>query len=74
MCSFCGYETELKYIMKRHLQRKNPCNAVLQDIDCAILLQQLDSLPQQKDNRVHKCKYCNKHFTASSNMYRHQKM
>lgn len=70
-CKRCGYETNMKYMLKRHLQRKNPCNPSLEDIARDILIQELD---EETTDKSHKCKHCNKMFTAASNMYRHQKI
>lgn len=68
-CKRCGYECEAKYLLKRHLQRKNPCRVLHQDLSPQQLLDELSDDPK----KTLKCKYCKSTFTLSSNLYRHRK-
>jgi hypothetical protein len=70
-CKRCGYECDMQYILKRHLQRKKPCQPLVSDISTEKLLIEIENLENESKN--FKCKFCDKTFTASSNMYRHQK-
>jgi hypothetical protein len=59
------------YILKRHLRRKNYCDPILNDVPLKNQLIQIEN--EENEARNFKCKFCDKTFTASSNMYRHQK-
>jgi hypothetical protein len=69
-CKRCGYTCENKYLLKRHLTRKNPCPITFENISNDDLLKELNTT---NENKKHKCMYCEKTFTDSSNRYRHQK-
>jgi hypothetical protein len=69
-CERCGYETGTRCLLKRHFERRNSCLAKLQDISIEYLKKKLD---ENDKERNHHCKHCDKSFTDSSNMYRHQK-
>ena len=70
-CKRCGYTCENRYLLKRHLSRKKPCAITFEDISNDELLKELDI---SNENKKHKCTYCDKTFTDSSNRYRHQKI
>jgi 5-methylcytosine-specific restriction endonuclease McrA len=69
-CDRCGYEVGSRCLLKRHFERKLPCPPKVQDVPISTLQQQLDASDKI---RAYRCKHCNKAFTESPNMYRHQK-
>ena len=72
VCKRCGYECTQQFMLRRHLERKLSCIALVEDIaidDLKMLLVQ--PIPVIKH---HKCKYCDKIFSDPSNRYRHQKI
>lgn len=42
-CKRCGFDTKHKHVLLRHLQRKVPCEATLEDIDIAALLSEFEN-------------------------------
>lgn len=71
ICERCGYETEYKQSLVRHLMRAKECGANLCSIDREVLIRKL--VQDRKSKTMHQCTYCNAEFTFKSNMYRHQK-
>jgi hypothetical protein len=70
-CKRCGFSSEYKCVLKRHLQRKILCEPTKENIDASILLHDID---RDKDTqRIFTCKFCDKKYTTSTNRYRHQK-
>lgn len=69
-CDRCGYENENRYLLKRHLERKNICQPKLQDISLDELKKKFEESDKKRDFF---CKHCRKSFTEASSMYRHQK-
>lgn len=67
-CKRCGYTTERKGDMKKHLMKKTPCPADLSDTSCADLLIELDDRV-----KPYHCPYCEKGFAAHQSLYVHRK-
>lgn len=68
-CKRCGFETNHKHVLLRHLQRKVICDPVFEDIDVTVLLSEFDN-----PRKIHGCKYCDRKFTDYSNRSKHQKI
>lgn len=68
-CRRCGYKTEHKSNLKRHLQKQTPCFHILENIPVETLLLSLD---KQYNDTAHVCQECGKKFNTKSSMYRHQ--
>lgn len=65
-CKRCGTCLSTKEALLKHLQRKNPCPAVLEDVSREKLITEtLDEFVQ--------CTYCDKVFRHATSMYRHRK-
>ena len=62
-CKRCGYETNTKQSLLRHFHRKNICTPSIEDIHVDILINELESEP----NNQYKCCHCGKCFAYSSN-------
>lgn len=73
VCRRCGYETLYKHSLAFHLQKKNICNIVNEDIDRDTLLENLYKKYADLGSRF-TCSYCNSSFSQKNNMYAHQKI
>jgi len=70
ICRRCGYESNVKANLIKHLQRKVACQHILEDIEPSKLIEELNP---SKSDKPHKCNKCGKSFAFSNSMYRHQK-
>ena len=80
-CFRCGYTTSLKGNIKHHLNRKNICEAKLDDVDIEEIKKHygFSSTPKQHPNDTQTtpkllsriCKFCNKSFTRKSGLDKH---
>ena len=68
-CLRCGYTCRHKHHLLAHINKKNPCLPLLQDIT----LQDLNDSIKMKKESIHKCNMCKKSFSTSSNRLRHEK-
>jgi hypothetical protein len=68
-CSRCGFQTNLKQSLIRHLQKKIPCPEILSNVCIKDILCGLKKSPTSMQ-----CKFCNKSFSSNSNKHRHQKI
>ena len=68
-CKRCGYNTRNKCDLKSHLQRKNVCSPILEDIDVNILYNEYF----EKKNKLYKCDYCDKTYSFLSGKSCHVK-
>ena len=68
-CKRCGYQSDRKGDMKKHLSRQNPCPAMLQDIPCSTLLEELC---QKRERRCYCCEICQTEFSSSQSKYLHK--
>lgn len=71
-CKRCGYETNLKRNLLRHLQRKIKCEAKVEDINIDDYISEIRHKNVNAD--AVGCIYCNKKFNSPSNKYKHQKI
>jgi hypothetical protein len=71
-CDRCGYETDRKGNLITHLQKKNICLPLLNNIERSILIEKLTS-KEYKETAV-QCEKCDKKFNNKSSMYRHLKI
>jgi hypothetical protein len=69
-CKRCGYSTLYKANLFKHLDRVNPCDPKITDINNRTLLEELK--PKIKDNS-NRCNKCNKCFTQAASLSRHKK-
>jgi hypothetical protein len=67
----CGYTTEQKGNLIRHLKRILPCTATLRDIPISEYIDELTK--KEYNSTAAQCKYCKKKFNHASNMYTHLK-
>lgn len=76
-CPRCGYNTDLKNNMKRHLNRKCSCKVKKQDISiekCKILFEDGElKMQKDKNKKQHMCSTCNKSFDRKSRLEAHIK-
>lgn len=75
-CKRCGFDSQHKHVLKRHLLRKNVCAVSPEcggeDIDVNDLLQELE--PEIDENvQSYKCEFCDKRFKHLSNKSAHKK-
>jgi uncharacterized Zn-finger protein len=68
-CKRCGFTTKYKVVLKNHFERKIQCEPIKEDVEISELV--LEIFPNEE--KQFSCSYCEKSFTLSSNMYRHQK-
>lgn len=77
ICNRCGYETEAKQALIKHLLRKNACEPNIQDIDQQIQLKELQPVkrvPIDETEKKYACPGCFKAFRHSPNMYAHKRI
>jgi len=72
ICKRCGYDCAYKYLLKRHLNRKIPCEPLQNDISVEYLLEEINN--DDLTNKRFKCIFCAKLFTDPSNKLKHQKI
>lgn len=72
ICKRCNVIFYTKARLKSHLQRKNICKFLNEDLDVNILLEELDT--RQLNDKTYDCEYCNKKFNSSSNKSKHKKI
>jgi len=72
ICKRCNVGFSSKTRLKTHLQRKNPCEYIENNIDAEILI---DELYERKINdKTYDCEYCNKKFNSTSGKSQHKKI
>jgi hypothetical protein len=64
-CKRCGYNCKLYADYKKHLNRKTLCKPILADIPIDVIV--------EKNNKKYKCLNCDKMFSHTPSLYRHQK-
>lgn len=69
-CKRCGYETDDLSNFKKHLKRKIPCEATLENIDVHTLLQECS---KPDSNKKCGCEVCGKLFASKSGFFYHMK-
>jgi hypothetical protein len=73
ICKRCGYNTEHKKLLIKHLRRKFICNPIYQSIDRDILLHEMKTITYSNLTGTYDCKYCGKQYSTSNAKYKHQK-
>lgn len=68
-CRRCGYASEHKHCLIKHLQRANECFPVLADLSRIELIKEFD---KKFNETTFDCDYCAKKFNTRSSKYRHQ--
>lgn len=68
-CKRCGYETKIKENLVKHLRRKTPCNATLQDVSQDDLIRELTD---RTFSSSFICSECESSFNHASSLYRHK--
>jgi len=68
-CKRCGYTTNQKGHLIRHLNNKKQCSVLLQDIPCAELI---DELGKKYNEKTYDCEFCGKRFNSRSNKSHHK--
>ena len=68
-CKRCGYESHLKTHLIRHLNKKNTCHAILEDIDRSHLVSELE---KKYNEKTYDCEFCQKKFNSASNKSKHR--
>jgi predicted transposase YbfD/YdcC len=71
VCKRCGYEGKLKHHLISHLQKKNKCEAINEDVTIESLLNEIDP---RYNNITYDCIHCNRTFNDKSNLSRHEKV
>ena len=72
-CSRCGFQTMVLCNLKSHFNRKNVCEAKIEDIDIKILYNDFFEKELEEKTKDYKCSFCNKSYIFSSSKYRHEK-
>lgn len=71
VCKLCGYDTDTKFCLISHLQKKKICSNN-QDISREDLIKELTE--KQYNDITYDCEYCGKKFNDNSNKYKHKKI
>lgn len=72
-CPRCGYCTNLSSNMRKHVTKKKPCSAVIEDIPFNELSSHIPELRNTRREKIYKCSNCSKGFTTSQGKSRHEK-
>lgn len=71
-CPRCGYTTMHRPNMKKHLERKRPCPASLEDISLEEISSIYPHLFQKHTNKPFACEWCPARFTGRHALSRHR--
>ncbi len=66
-CDRCGYQTYKKYLLIKHLKRKNLCSPIINNVLPKDIINVL------KQEYKYKCIYCDKKYLNRISKFRHQK-
>ena len=69
LCKRCGYKTEYKHCLIRHLKKNIACPATMQDINRETLLSEYD---RKLKEITYGCQHCSRSFNSRSNKSRHE--
>lgn len=72
-CRRCGYLTDIRKNMIKHLNRKNQCEPLMEDIPVSDLLEDIKYVKTSKEGAI-RCKYCNQPFNDKGNLHKHTKI
>lgn len=68
VCARCGYKTDRRNDLKKHLSRPTVCSATLSDVDRQELIERLYT----KKPKVYKCEMCHKEYASPQSKYMHK--
>lgn len=68
-CERCGYITERKGDLRKHLNRQTVCDPILKDVPVEELL---ENLCKKKDTNSYVCEYCERSFGSPQSKYNHK--
>jgi hypothetical protein len=71
-CKRCNAQFSNKFNLKSHLQRKNPCKFIQDDLNREKLIKELYN--KNLNGKTYDCEYCNTQFNHSSGKSRHKKI
>lgn len=69
-CERCGFETEYKCSLIKHLERKKSCNSSLSNISREDLIKKLKE--KKRNDVTYDCRFCSAQFNHYANCQRHQ--
>ena len=73
-CKRCGYESDRLFNLLKHLQRKNSCRPVLENVPVERLIEDINtSKSEDQSTKSFSCDFCEATFPHRQNKYRHQK-
>lgn len=71
ICERCGYKTNLKGNLIKHLKCKNPCQPLVANVERNILLEKV--VPVKNEANFRHCQWCDK-LISKTNMGKHKKV
>lgn len=71
-CERCGFETEYKSSLVRHLKTKQECECILSTKSRDDLIAEITK--KEYNEITYKCRYCDKKFNKNQNRWRHEKL
>lgn len=71
-CGLCGYQTDKKFCIIKHLQRKTPCNSLCDDTNRTLIIGELTK--RNLLETTYPCDHCGKQFNTRPGKCRHQKI
>jgi len=69
VCKRCGYSSEHKSNLKRHLLKKIHCEPIIEDSSIELLISEFD---KKYNNKTYNCELCGKKFNSRSNKCKHK--
>ena len=69
ICPRCNYTTDRRSSFRIHINRKDTCTALIEDVSLEDIRLIYNNTTSEKI--VHICEYCNKHFTSKHNLGYH---
>ena len=73
VCKRCGYQTNVRQALIKHLQRKNPCKTLLEDVPIHELLEESRYVKEVNEDSL-PCEYCSQLFNDRSNLHKHKQI
>ena len=67
VCRRCGYSTTKKSHLSSHLARATPCEPILEDVDCKVLLVEVHA-----PSGMWVCSNCHRQYAHQSGLSRHK--
>lgn len=73
-CPRCGYTTAYRPNMKKHLERKRPCQALVADIPIETITREYPHLLNKlsEESKQYACEWCSARFTSRQGLCRHR--